>query len=570
MGKNYKIAAVVLAAALFLSPKQEPSNTMSFPLVPEKNLSNAKIYTLENGKSAYRIADLSYQNESVPLFTDMVLSLNYPSENLQRDDTKKYRIRRSEYEFVNAPGSLGGCAKFFKKEHCVEIETPADLWLGRCGDLGSFTIEFRFMPQRLLDGSVIFSRTGFLTGKKRGLEIAVSRSRIVARLYDMFEYYNGAKYERVDVFLNKGTALREGVWYHFSLSFDRESGRLAKYLNGGEEDAMYLTDGGEPFGTAYLPSFGHRKDNTDRDGKLRCIEGSDAVLGRGFNGCIDEFRIFRADFGEMKEKTHVAIRNYSGRETVGRIPFNVEGVVTSPVYSFTGTGTQVTLFRWDEIIKKNTFIWMEFRTQDRLFEENDTSLKWYRVNNNQRGIYLQKTAAGEFLRGRYCQWRAHLVASPGGKESPSLHGICLEFLKDEAPNPPLFPEVVQAGDEQVILKWKKNVDPDIHGYRVYYGTVRDKTEGILSWYGGKRIDNQMASGEFITLKITNEIIEENRQKDKKRLLEYPFLKNTVLYFFAVSAYDSYKPDTEYNHESLLSGKVSARPFAGNEIEQDAH
>ena len=39
----------------------------------------------------------------------------------------------------------------------------------------------------------------------------------------------------------------------------------------------------------------------------------------------------------------------------------------------------------------------------------------------------------------------------------------------------------------------------------------------------------------------------------------------VLYFFAVTGYDTYRPDTPYNHESPVSKEVTARPFPGSEI-----
>ena len=89
---------------------------------------------------------------------------------------------------------------------------------------------------------------------------------------------------------------------------------------------------------------------------------------------------------------------------------------------------------------------------------------------------------------------------------------------------------------------------------------------LLVMLKGKRITNDFNSNrKYIELEITNNTIEENKEKDKTGVLEYPLLENTVLYFFAVSAYDSYRPDTPYNHESSLSGQVKARPFAGSEI-----
>ncbi|HOW81904.1 MAG TPA: hypothetical protein PK573_05045, partial [Spirochaetota bacterium] len=62
------------------------------------------------------------------------------------------------------------------------------------------------------------------------------------------------------------------------------------------------------------------------------------------------------------------------------------------------------------------------------------------------------------------------------------------------------------------------------------------------------------------------VIEENMALEKRGILSFPQLKNTVLYYFSVTAYDAYKPDTPYNHESPLSGAVSARPYAGTEID----
>ena len=78
--------------------------------------------------------------------------------------------------------------------------------------------------------------------------------------------------------------------------------------------------------------------------------------------------------------------------------------------------------------------------------------------------------------------------------------------------------------------------------------------------------NSDSSQNSITVRITNDIINQNRNRDERNILSYPLLKNNVLYFFSVSAYDSYKPDTKYNHESKLSAEVTIRPFAGSEID----
>ncbi len=118
----------------------------------------------------------------------------------------------------------------------------------------------------------------------------------------------------------------------------------------------------------------------------------------------------------------------------------------------------------------------------------------------------------------------------------------------------------------VRLRWKKSVEHDILGYRIYYGTTPGRYEGIIGTVGGRRIDNALAGGKnYIEIDVNNALIEENAALDRRKLLGFPVIKNNVLYFFAVSAYDSYRPDTPHNHESELSKEITARPFAGSEI-----
>jgi hypothetical protein len=71
--------------------------------------------------------------------------------------------------------------------------------------------------------------------------------------------------------------------------------------------------------------------------------------------------------------------------------------------------------------------------------------------------------------------------------------------------------------------------------------------------------------DYVYVKIDNSVIEENKNFDKRGVLLYPYIKNTVLYYFAVTAYDTYKEGTVYNHESGLSSYIEARPYAGSDI-----
>jgi hypothetical protein len=283
-----------------------------------------------------------------------------------------------------------------------------------------------------------------------------------------------------------------------------------------------------------------------------------------FSGCIDEFRISYRSFIYLERRGDIAVKPHRKIILAGRIPVNAEGIVTSPVYELPSTGTRITEFTWEESLEKDTFIWFEIRISDRLFRDTDPSIKWYRIKNGQRKIYLMKDGGGDFLRGKYCQWRAHCLASPDGKRSPELSNIALKYTLDNPPKPP-SDLVAASADSSVVLCWKKNVDADIHGYRIFYGVVPGRIDGILSTVNGRRISNELSAGDEMIVRVNNDLIEENRKGDRRGVLSYPLMNNTVLYYFRVSAYDSYKPDTVYNHESKPSPRVTARPFAGTEI-----
>jgi len=505
--------------------------------------------TAANGRRFYRIADITYESSALPEITDCVLSFNRPVVAMGTDDAGHYRIKYASYEPVRGLGVHGaGGAQFFKAQHRVELQSERNLWLGNCEDLGSFSLEFRFRADSLRDESVIFSRIGYASGKKNGLEIVLKNGRLTARFHEVFRDQSGRP--RV-VYLNRGRRLKLKAWHHALVSFDRVSGKLSKRINGREDEAVYATESGEPFVNVLRPAF-------------ECDDLPAGVVGKDFSGIIDEFRISHRHIADLKRETEIASKRHQRLTTIGREPVNREGVVTGPVHTLPATGSQARLFSWREELSSGTFVWMEFRTSDDLFGQADPEPKWYRIVNNQRDIYRMRVGS-EFLRGKYCQWRAHLVPSPDGRRSPRLWDIALEYRVDAPPRVPLMVAVAGAGDKSVTLKWKKNVEEDLCGYKIYYGARPGRYDGIITHSRERRITNALSSTNEIEITVTNHVIEENRARDTRGLLSYPIMKNNVLYFFAVSAYDTYRIDTKYNHESALSAPVTGRPFAGSEI-----
>lgn len=544
--KKYLLPVLVLG---IIFPAKELSNVVNFS--PKgADLYNVKLIKDVKGNDVYIIHDQSYKEKTIPQITDMVLSFNAPASALVKDDTGKYSIRNASYEFVKNRGVVGaGGALFFKSDHIVEIESERSLWLGNCTDLGSFSIEMRFLPLSIKEGATLFSNVGYSSGKKTGIELVIKSGRLETRLFRLFKDKTG---RRLDVFLNRGNPIKDNDWHHFLLSFDRVSGKLSAVIDGEESEVVYVSDNGDPYVGVFEPSF-------------PCEDLPIAVVGKNFYGILDELRISYRHIDDLKKETDIAFRKYRETGLIGRTPVNREGIITSPVYQFPLTGTRTVLFGWNEVLKKDSFVWMEFRISDDLFSMDDNVLKWNRVVNNQRNIYLKKSG-DLYLRGKYYQWRAHLVSSPDGNYSPEISEIALHYQLDRAPHSPLFLETLRTGDGLVRLRWKKNVEHDILGYRIYYGIYSKKYDGVISLINGKMITNDMNKDRnYIEVDITNAIIEENMSKDSSGVLNYPILKNNILYYFAVSAYDSYRPDTKYNHESEPSGEITARPFAGSEI-----
>ncbi len=555
-----KIVIIFLFAQLLSASSRHESGEIVFSDFSDKSLHNVKRILLPDGNRAYSINDISYRDDKDPLLTDIVLSFDKPGDQYIRDDSGKYEINAGNYIFSTESGGFGrGCASFFRADHSVRVKTVNSLWLGSCGDLGSFNIEFRFNAREMRRGT-LFSRVGYFSGMKKGIEITLRNKRLIVHLHNLFQLPDGSWESRI---LTGRAPLSPDKWYHFSLSYDRISGKLARFIDGVEEESLFMTAGGTPYDSVYTPSFGHRNSI---DENFQCLDLPLVTLASDFNGFLDEFRISYAFFENLKETRDLAITRYKGSSFAGRIPYNREGVITSPVHTFAGTGTSVTELSWQAHIPGESYIWMEFRISDTFFDERDMNLKWYRVDNNQRRIFLMKGEDGEYLRGKYYQWRAHLVASPDGKSSPLLQNVKVNYRLDKAPDTPMFLEVVKAGDRHVILRWKKNVDHDISGYRVYYGAVNGRYDGIISQVRGNRITNETGSGNYVEIKIDNSVIDENKQADRRGVLIYPSIENTVLYYFSVSAYDSYRPGTVYNHESEISKPVTARPFAGSEID----
>ncbi|MGL4370843.1 MAG: LamG-like jellyroll fold domain-containing protein, partial [Spirochaetota bacterium] len=537
-----------LAAGAAFGAREKTRHSITFSA---KGLSflNVAVSRDSSGSDIFRLKDISYERNADPFLNDIVLSLRGSASSKNYDDTGRYRIDYASYESARGGGNSGGnAALFYRQEDRVEIAPGENLWLSSPKDLGSFTIEMRVNPLALREGSILFSRVGYVSGVKNGIEIRVTGGRVCAFFYGIFADENGS---RIDVSMHRGVRLQEKRWQHYALSYDRLTGKLSQLLDGRECEALFVTETGQAGEGVYRPSFA-------------AGDAPFTVIGKNYSGYIDEFRISYRHFADLKDASDTADTRYRNLRVNGRVPANREGIITSNVEEFPYTGTKVNLFSWDADTRGDSFVRFEFRISDTEFMRQDSAVKWYRIDNSQRNISAMNTPDG-LLRGKYYQWRARLIASPDGAATPELKNIRMNYELDIAPDVPASPEVVKAEDGSVTLRWQKNSDFDLAGYKLYYGVLPGRYDGVIRIARGRRIDNTLTDGNYITLTVDNSLIEENRSIDGGHVLEYPVIKNNILYYFALSAYDSYKPDTKFNHESKLSSAARGRPVDGTEI-----
>jgi hypothetical protein len=197
----------------------------------------------------------------------------------------------------------------------------------------------------------------------------------------------------------------------------------------------------------------------------------------------------------------------------------------------------------------------EYRNQGRFRFSDDSEIQFFvraadnpcRWGDGDWLIFTPGTELGGKIRGRYVQLAADFYPSEDAETSPYLEEIRIVYRPDEAPLPPPALTAV-AGDGGVRLSWKSSPDLDTAGYLVYYGEARGEYFGEGAVPGASPVN-----------------------AGKRNSLFIEGLKNGVLYYFAVAAYDRVNPEglagtvpggSAAFHAGEFSREVSARPLAG--------
>ncbi|MDR1950558.1 MAG: hypothetical protein LBQ38_14305 [Spirochaetaceae bacterium] len=398
-----------------------------------------------------------------------------------------------------------------------------------------FSLEFWLYPLNMETGEQIltWSSTRRFGGEHRAQRIrcGAARNRLQWSFDDFFVASDGVPGPAVT--LNGASPITPRTWSHHLIRFDADTGLFEYLVNGNLEDIRHVTASGREGAEVYTPLTGD-------EGVL--------VLGGRFRGLVDELMLYSAyvetpplqkypnqggrietrflDLGEGNSEI-LRVEAYGGRAS------NNSGIF----------GGQSSLGRGQGGPGRAGFggaALNEYAGTGGLSFSDNSALRFFiRAGETARGLSGAEwipvrpgTELPEVLRGRFVQLAVRFYPSGDGETTPYLEELRLVYRPDLPPGPPALVTAI-ARDGAVDLSWKGSPDQDTAGYRVYYGLSRG------DYFGGGAVqgDSPINAGNRTSLRIDG-------------------LRNGVLYYFAVTAYDRPEPF----HEGAFSREVSARPL----------
>jgi len=297
------------------------------------------------------------------------------------------------------------------------------------------------------------------------------------------------------------------IWSHHLIRFDSITGMVEYLVNGKTESIEYASSTRREGGEVYTPIAG---------------EGGSFILGSGFSGLLDEFKIYHNHPAPVVQKYPLR----GGRIETRALDL---GEGSNGILKLEASGGKVAV--------RDAKINSEFRQNGRFRFSDDTEMQFfirtsdnpYRWDNSWHSVTPGADLNG-VVQGRYVQLAVDFYPSANGEVSPYLEELRITYLPDEPPLPPAQLTAI-AMDGAVQLRWKSSPDQSAQGYLIYYGTSSDDYFGEDSALGGSPID----AGKQNTIYING-------------------LKNGTLYYFRVAAYSS------PFHIGEFSREVRARPL----------
>lgn len=448
------------------------------------------------GKFGYECVELATNAHKVSVETDLLLDFEDFKNGKFSDASGNYSVEKNS--LLSSAKSIMGKRAALSRDNGDGISL-----LGKNGTVfgtknrsGSFSIEFWICPATSENGEVIFEwHSSRIVGDYvfyQKIESAFINNRVVWTFTNLFE---GASPENGEVQLESYTMLIPDKWSRHEISYDEESGLLEYRIDGKVESLKFITESGREGSTIFQPIFG---------------DVAPINICPSFVGLIDDFKISRrvTDSSNPKNLIYERFKIDGGS-------FRTKPIVATPASVLNSLSIM-------ENVPPQTEIRYYVRAGENYFGWDDNFPEWKQVKNGEE-------ISG--VSGRYFQIAAELFPDGGGRKSPSVTEIKVNYSQTPLPAPPLKLRA-QAKDGGVDLSWNFSVDENAGGYFVYYGNRPGEYLGTDADQGPSPIKVQNISQFNLT-----------------------GLKNGAIYYFAVSTYSNL--DEHIN--GGLSNEVYARP-----------
>ncbi|MCR4626511.1 MAG: hypothetical protein K5640_02590 [Treponema sp.] len=451
------------------------------------------------GRFGYPSIELVRNSPAVSDYTDMLLHF----ENGEMvDSSGRYKVISNDFILTDDAAFGKGAALSRGTGHGMLLEGSRDSMFGGGGRIGSFSIEFWLAPSISENGERFFSwRSSRTVGDYpvyQTITATFFNNHLEWRFSNIFEGYSKNKGE---VLISGTTTIIPDSWTRHKVSYDEESGLLEYSVNGVAESMEYLTSTGHEGGDIYQMVLG---------------VPAYVSLCPQYTGRLDDFRIIKMMSGEV---AHIKKSDNPFADSRFEL-YKIDGgrFLTKPIKVMQGS----VLTSIDAImdVPSQTSVQMYIRAGDNYFGWTDDSPEWIPVEQG-------KTLAG--IAGSFFQFSAELLPDGGGRVTPSITQITLNYDEISPPLPP-FSVKAESGDGCVTITWSHSADESAGGYYVYYGNRPGEYIGRYALEGSSPVN----AGKATSITLSG-------------------LKNGSLYYFSVASFS--------NYDDRIIGPFSKEVFA---------
>ncbi len=446
------------------------------------------------GRLDLTLADAEYQPTPE---TDLLLHFDGQNGSEPADAAGNYELRSSSIAFSRRLSVLGGAAGLFTGQRRALVLAPSspDALFQPGRQWHDFSIEFWLYAADLSEGQTLLLWQNGRLAAGRLLPQELRASLVAGHLDWTFRnFFVPPSAGSFDLRLSGRAFLVPREWYHCLLRFDSNTGMVESSIDGAPDSIGYANDSGSENGSVYSPFTG-------------TAEESRLVVGDRFNGLLDELRISRS-FARP-----ATAERYSSRP----------GVALTKILDLGYPDTIVPSITVHDRKPGNTDVYFFYKTANLKTSDTELPGEWTQ--------FAPGASLASPPKGRYIQIKVELLPDGTGTVSPSLSWITLSYRPHLPPPAPAL-LTAQPQDGAIALSWRAVVDPDLSGYRIYYGARPDQYFGTDSSSGPSPID--VGNTTSFTLKG---------------------LTNGRLYYIAVVAYDATQP----REQGGFSNEVAARP-----------